>query len=80
MLSEEVHVYQHPVLVEALVRDRVAGLRHSARASARAQGEKRRQNLVAAARQGTGWLLIDLGLKLATPRGGRRHLMAGERR
>ncbi len=63
-------MYQHPVLAEALMRDRVAELRHSARATAHVQDAKRQHKLLAAARHGTGWLLVDLGLKLATPRGG----------
>jgi hypothetical protein len=61
-------VYQHPVLVDALIRDRVAELRHDAGASACVQTDKRRHKLIAAARRGTGWLLIDMGLRLAMPR------------
>lgn len=60
-------MYQHPVLVQALTKDRAAELRHRADANARVQRDKRRSKLVAAARHGTGWLLIDIGLRLAMP-------------
>jgi hypothetical protein len=69
LLSKEGIVYQHPVLAKALMTDRVAELRHSAGPTARVPGEKRRHKLVAAARHGIGWRLVDLGLTLATPRG-----------
>ena len=64
---------QHPALFEALIEHRVAELRHSARHIRR---EKRRNKLVAAARHGTGWLLIDMGLRLAMPGAGRKHPLA----
>jgi hypothetical protein len=57
----------HPALLDALVEDRVAELRHTAAASARAETAKRRRRPINAARQGTGWLLVGLGLRLALP-------------
>jgi hypothetical protein len=66
-------VYQHPVLAKAMTSARVAELRHSGGERARVGAAARRHNLVDAARQGTGWLLVDLGLRLATPRGGASH-------
>ena len=78
-------MYQHPALLEPLIRDRVAELRQSGPATARiaptapvtAIGRhNRRRSLVAAARSGTGWLLVDMGLRLAMPRGGANRPMA----
>ena len=62
-------MYPHPTIVEALVRDRVLELRQSAVGQARGRREKRRHRVTAAARHGTGWLLVDVGLRLAVPRG-----------
>lgn len=73
------YVYQHPVLAEALIRDRIAELRHSAGPSTAVQAEKRRIKLVAAARQGTGWLLVDMGLRLAMPRVSTKPVAPGQR-
>jgi hypothetical protein len=66
-------VYQHPALAKAMMSARVAELRHSGGARAHVGAAGRRHSLVDAARQGTGWLLVDLGLRLATPRGGASH-------
>jgi hypothetical protein len=63
-------VHQHHALLEALGRDRVAELRHSAGASAHIRREPRWYRPVAAARRQTGWLLVDMGLRLAVPRAG----------
>jgi hypothetical protein len=74
-------VYQHPALLEALMRERAAELRRDgAGETARIRREKRRHKLVAAARHGTGWLLVDMGLRLAVPRGGTNHPVARGRR
>jgi hypothetical protein len=62
-------VYENPALLEALARDRVIDLRQSAEVRATSDREKRRRRVTAAARHGTGWLLVDLGLRLAMPRG-----------
>ena len=70
-------MYQHPALLEALTRERAAGLRrHGAGETARSRGQKRPRKLVAAARRGTGWMLVDMGLRLAVPRGGTSHPVA----
>lgn len=73
-------MYQHPAVLEALMRDRVAELRRSGPAPARIGREKRRHRGVAAARYGVGWLLVDMGLRLVTPRGGTSYPVAGGRR
>ena len=59
---------QHPALVEALISVRFDELRRSDWATARLRRENRWHGLVAAARRGTGWLLVDMGLRLAVPR------------
>jgi hypothetical protein len=69
-------VHQHHAVLEALGRDRVAELRHSARATTPIRREPRRPKFVAAARHGTGWLLVDMGLRLAMPRAGTEHPIA----
>jgi hypothetical protein len=58
-------MYPSPAVVEALVRDRVLELRRSADGRTRGRREKRRHRATAA----TGWLLVDVGLRLAVPRG-----------
>ena len=61
-------MYQNRALVEALARDRVIALRQCAPSRARRRSEKRRHRVTWAARRGTGWLLVDIGLRLAVPR------------
>jgi hypothetical protein len=63
-------VYQHPALLEAMKADHVAELRRCAGTTARLRPQTGERRLVAAARRGAGWLLVDLGLRLAVPRGG----------
>ena len=58
----------NPVLTQALARDRVAELQKSARGSAHARRDKPRRCLTETARRRTGWLLVEIGLRLATPR------------
>jgi hypothetical protein len=58
----------NPALVDAVARARVADLRQSARSGVRGRGIKRRHRGAEAARQATGWLLVDMGLRLAVPR------------
>lgn len=58
------------------MRDRVAERRQVAPATAQIRRETRRHKRVAAARYGIGWLLVDMGLRLATPRRGSNHLVA----
>jgi hypothetical protein len=62
-------VHQNPALMKALTRDRVAQLRQNGQASRRCRREHRRHRVTEAARHGTGWLLIEWGLRLAMPRG-----------
>ena len=62
-------MYQNHLLVQALVQDRVAELRQSATSGFSTRREPRRHHVAGAAKRGTGWLLVDLGLRLAVPRG-----------
>jgi hypothetical protein len=73
-------VYYNPALAGALVRDRVAQLQQSAGATAHPRPRQRRPNVIAAARLGAGWLLIDMGLRLAMPRGGTDRPVTGGQR
>jgi hypothetical protein len=73
-------VYHHPTLLQALADDRVAERRLSAAASAHIRRDSHARKLVAAARHAAGWLLVDMGLWLATPRRRRNHSVAGARR
>ena len=66
-------MHQHPAVQDAVVRSRVDELRHSAGVPT---SIRRRFRLVAAARHGTGWLLVDMGLRLAMPRAGAKHSIA----
>ena len=73
-------MHHHPLLVEALVRDRISEQRQRARTPAHTRPQGRRRNGIEAARLGAGWLLIEMGLRLAMPRGGMNRAMArGER-
>ena len=72
-------MHQHPAVLETLVRDRVAELRHSAQATGRMRRVNRWNRLAASIRRGTGWLLVDMGLRLAVPRRARNHRVAGGR-
>jgi hypothetical protein len=58
----------NPFLVQALARDRVAELRQCARATAHVRPTKPGRRLTDTARRRVGWLLVDLGLRLAAPR------------
>jgi hypothetical protein len=61
-------VCQNPALVEALAQDRLAELRRGAQARSVALQGARTRSILAASRRATGWLLIDVGLRLAVPR------------
>jgi hypothetical protein len=62
-------VYQHPTVAQALVRARVADLqKKGARRTPHAEDGKPRHRLTDAAARGTGWLLVEAGLRLAVPR------------
>jgi hypothetical protein len=73
-------VYHHPALAGALARDRDAQLRRSAEAAARVERRPRSPSVIAAARLRTGWLLVDMGLRLVMPRAGTNRPMAGGQR
>lgn len=73
-------MYHHPALAGALAKDRVAELRRSAEAAARVERKPRRPNVIAAARLRTGWLLVDMGLRLVMPRAGTNRPMTGGQR
>jgi len=66
-------VHQHPAVQDAVVRSRVDELRKTAGAPTHSG---RRFRFVAAARRGAGWLLIDMGLRLALPGAGAKHSIA----
>jgi hypothetical protein len=57
----------HPTWLEALVEDRVAELQRTVEASAGARAEQAGHRPIHAVRQGAGWMLVDLGLRLALP-------------
>jgi hypothetical protein len=69
-------MYQNPDLVQALARDHLAELRRAAQRSGRGRHGNRRRSIFLASRQATGWLLVDLGLRLAVPRGVVVHALA----
>lgn len=76
-------MYHHQALAGVLVRDRVTELRQSAPsagASARSPRTQHRSGVIASARLRTGWLLVDMGLRLAVPRGGANPPVASGRR
>ena len=73
-------MYQNPALLQALVRSRAADLRQSAGAGVRARPRKGRPRIFDAARHGAGWLLVDMGLRLAVSRGALNHPVARARR
>jgi hypothetical protein len=85
-------VYHHQALAGVLVRDRAAGLRQSAKSAQSAQSAQRaaasargtrtqhRPGVIASARLRTGWLLVDMGLRLAVPRRGANPPVASGRR
>jgi hypothetical protein len=60
-------VCQHPILVEALAQDRVAERQRGARPTRR--GREPRRPLIATAKIRTGWLLVEIGFRLAAPSG-----------
>jgi hypothetical protein len=62
-------VYNNPTLIQALARDRAAELRRAAEAAALGKGAHHQQHRIEAARNRAGWLLVDMGLRLAVPRG-----------
>ena len=67
---------QNPALAQALAKDRVAELRQAAEAGNRERRHMPRVRVIQAARRGTGWLLVDVGLRLAVPHRGTTHPVA----
>jgi len=61
-------MFESPVLVEKLARDRADELQRHGRKMTVHQRASDRRRVVAAARNGAGWLLVDLGLRLTVPR------------
>lgn len=59
-------MYLNLRIEQALIRDRVGELRRSA-ASNELDRRTPRATAIETARNATGWLLVDLGLRLATP-------------
>ena len=60
---------QHPRVYEILAWDRVAELRRTAEISALSRRRAGGSQLIRSARSVAGWLLVDLGLRLASPGG-----------
>jgi hypothetical protein len=58
----------HPALAEALTGERTVELRRSAQANPYRRRPTRRLRVGETARRGAGWLLVDIGLRLALPR------------
>jgi hypothetical protein len=65
-------MFQHPSITEAIARDRIAEATQRAQLTALKRAS-RRPSAVAAARNATGWLLVDLGLRLTVPRHSMRY-------
>ncbi len=61
-------MYQHPALVQVLTADRVAALQQDAETGAPIGPQVRPSRGIQASRRAAGWLLVDLGLRLALPR------------
>jgi hypothetical protein len=58
---------RNPALTHALARERALELRQIAPVRGRGKRRPARHRIVGAARRGTGWLLVDIGLRLAVP-------------
>lgn len=58
----------NPVLARALIAARVAKLQRSAQVSGSIRPHDPQSRVTATARRRAGWLLVDLGLRLAVPR------------
>jgi hypothetical protein len=70
----------HTALIEHLARDRALELRHNGNLSRWSRRESRRPRVTGALRRGTGWLLIEWGLRLAVPRSATSHPVARAQR
>jgi hypothetical protein len=63
----------NPGLVQALTSDRVADLRHRAQPRVRRGQDDPRASVILATRRATGWMLVDVGLRLAVPQRALNH-------
>ena len=68
-------MYPSPVVTQALAREHVAELRRRG-GRARIQNARRPERVVDIAMRATGWLLVDVGLRLAAPRSAMDHAVA----
>jgi hypothetical protein len=73
-------VHHNPALARAIARDRVSDLRQSAWTPGHLRARKRRLDGIETVRLGAGWLLIEMGLRLAVPRGGINRPASGGQR
>jgi hypothetical protein len=60
----------NPALAQALASDRSADLRQAAAPRVRPPRDDHRANVILATRRATGWMLVDVGLRLAVPQRG----------
>ncbi len=61
-------MHHNPALAQALARERVTELRQGAGTGVQTRRVVPRLRAIEAARRGAGWLLVDVGLRLALPR------------
>jgi hypothetical protein len=66
-------MFQNPALVRAMARDRVVELQQAAGPAPRGRRARRAPSTI---RRATGWLLVDVGLRLALPRRPASHSLA----
>jgi hypothetical protein len=69
-------VSQHPALIRAIASDRVADLRHASGCEVRDHRDMPGVRMTWAVRRAAGWLLVDLGLRIALPRRAVKHPVA----
>lgn len=67
---------QNPALLQVIARDRAAALRRGPGSAARDRRVAREVGVRGTARRTAGWLLVDLGLRLALPRDAIKHGVA----
>lgn len=66
-------MHHHAALVGPVIREQIAELHHDAELDADGRRDARGRLGIAAARQPIGWLLIEVGLRLALPRSSARY-------
>ena len=69
-------MHHHPYLVSSLIREHVAGLQSEAGAKADRPHHPRGLGIIGAVTRPIGWALVEVGLRLAVPRGSGRHPLA----